>query len=103
MVIVGLLVVFVSLCVGIYWWNTRWHQRMILSFAVQGTQVVAGTHCEEEARIRVRELPDRVELTFEVRGARRGDCAETVAVTLSEGLGDRAVIDTETGQRPLNI
>ena len=103
LVCVGLIVVVASLWAGIDWWNTRWHQRMILSFDVQGTQVVAGSHCEEEARLRVEEHTDRVELTFEVRGARRGDCDDVAVATLSQVLGDRALIDTDTGQRPLNI
>ena len=103
LVCVGLILVAASLWAGIDWWNTRWHQRMILTFEVRGTQVVAGSHCEEEARLRVEEHTDRVELTFEVRGARRDDCADVAVATLSRELGDRALVDMDTRQRPLNI
>ena len=101
---VALLLVVVSLIVagmfGLSWWNGRWQTKRISLLEVDGRTVIAGSHCEPESRLLVRESGREIRLTFQVRGDHMGDCYGTARATLDRPVGDRRLVDERTGSRP---
>lgn len=77
-----------------------WHAKEIGLLEVRGDELIAGPHCDDDARLRAAEHGDRIELTFEIRGAHKGDCYEAANVTLQQPMAGRQLVDTQTGEQP---
>ena len=105
---VGLaLVVLVVAVFGLVWWSAdgRWTARPI-SWAEPGSgerDLILYDGCFPEMRASSTEGPERVVVALETTGDRAGgDCAGAATVTLSEPLGDRALVDQTSGQ-PIEV
>jgi hypothetical protein len=79
---------------GPTWRSRRRHVGLV------GTCVVllVGYHCHPSAWVLVTESAALVELRLQIEGE-GDDCAATVTVTSGSPLGDREIVDAQTGAR----
>jgi hypothetical protein len=63
-----------------------------------GRTVTVGFHCHRDASVRAAETDSEVRLTLRVYRNSEGDCAASDTVTLEAPIGDRRLIDADTGK-----
>ncbi len=94
------LIVLASLISGCSDDSDEWRSALIDEVRVleDGRALQVGLHCSPEARVTLIESnSDSIRLRFEVRGERRGDCADVQSILLEDPLGPRSIVDDSTG------
>ena len=75
-----------------------WDRSEIDLVEVDGNRLIVGVDCSEENRASAEESSTEIVVTYELRGAHMGDCYSTVEIALDDPVGEREIIDAETGE-----